>query len=79
MANFDLKTFLIENKLTVNSRLLSEEVEETGWENYPDDALLNKYRDYERRKYDLGAQAAKDFIYLKKELAKRDLNISENN
>lgn len=49
------------------------EDDKTGWENYSDNDLLKNYEDYERRKYDLGLQAAKDFIYLKKELAKRNL------
>lgn len=31
MENFDLKNFLIENKLTTNSKLLSEQVDEVNW------------------------------------------------
>lgn len=31
MDNFDLRNFLIENKLTTNSKLLSEQVDEVNW------------------------------------------------
>lgn len=31
MENFDLRNFLIENKLTTNSKLLSEQVDEVNW------------------------------------------------
>ena len=31
MENFDLRNFLIENKLTTNSKLMSEQVDEVNW------------------------------------------------
>lgn len=48
---------------------------ETGWEQYEDDELIEKYNDYEHRKYELGLKAAKDFFNLKKEIKKRNIQI----
>lgn len=48
---------------------------ETGWEQYEDDDLIEKFNDYENRKYELGLKAAKDFLDLKKEIKKRNINI----
>lgn len=57
----------------VESVEILDEANETGFENLTDDQLKAKFTDYERRKHDLGAQAAKDFIDLKKEISKRNL------
>ena len=52
------------------------EANETGWENASDDQLKAKFKDYEKRKHDLGAQASKDFLDLQKEMSKRNLDES---
>jgi len=56
-----------------------KEVNTTGWETYSDSQLEAKFKDFERRKYDLTAQASKDFIDLKKEISNRNLEESKIN
>ena len=62
-----MKAKLVKENLDDNNR--------TWWEEYTDDELIEKYNDYEHRKYELGLNAAIDFLNLKKELKKRKIQI----
>jgi 8-oxo-dGTP pyrophosphatase MutT (NUDIX family) len=58
------------NKEKIN---IKESEDKTGYEVYTDNELIKKHDDMDRRKHDLGAQAAMELVLLKKEMQKRNL------
>jgi hypothetical protein len=72
MDNFDLRKFLIENKLTNNSKLVSEQVDEVNWKGLAAGAAMALGT--------LGAQgqeAPKTQDTIKPAMSQRDLNIQK--
>ena len=72
MDNFDLKKYLIENKATRQSRI-DEMEDETGYENVPDDKLMDMYNEMAKEKYSMSIHVADQFVELEKEARKRGL------
>ena len=72
MDNFDLKKYLIENKATIQSRI-DEMEDETGYENVPDDKLMDMYNEMAKEKYSMSIHVADQFVELEKEARKRGL------
>ncbi len=71
MSNFDLKKYLIENKVTKHSSL--GEGMETGYENVSDDKLMDMYNEMAKDKYNMSIHVADQFVELEKEARKRGL------
>lgn len=72
MDNFDLKKYLVENKATKQSRV-DEMEHETGYENVPDDKLMDMYTEMAKEKYSMSIHVADQFVELEKEARKRGL------
>ena len=71
MSNFDLKKYLIENKATKHSSL--GEGMETGYENVPDDKLMDMYAEMAKNKYSMSIHVADQFVEIEKEARRRGL------
>ena len=72
MDNFDLKKYLVENKATKQSRV-DEMEDKTGYENVPDDKLMDMYNEMVKSKYNMSIHVADQFVEIEKEARKRGL------
>ena len=72
MDNFDLKKYLVENKATKQSRV-DEMEDKTGYENVPDDKLMDMYNEMVKSKYNMSIHVADQFVEIEKEARRRGL------